>query len=313
MRAPTASPFRGIALKCFSVLLFIVMAALIKVTAASDTPVPPGQQVFFRSFFALPLILGWIRWQGPMRAALRTDRPFGHVCRGMIGTASMALGFWALALMPLPEVTAISYAAPLLLVVFAGIFLGEDVRVFRLSMVGLGLVGVLIVLTPQLTGAATTEPMRALGAMLALGAAVCTALAHMFIRKLSLTEPTTAIVFWFTITSTALSLLTIPFGWVMPDATTLALLMGIGLIGGIGQICLTSAYRYADASVVAPFEYSSMVFAVLIGWTVFGEAPTLTVLAGAALVVLAGILIIWRERQLGLERARARKSATPQG
>ncbi|MFN3525972.1 MAG: DMT family transporter [Paracoccus sp. (in: a-proteobacteria)] len=313
MRPTTAAPFRGIALKCLSVLLFIVMAALIKVTAASDTPVPPGQQVFFRSFFALPVILGWIRWRGSVRAAVRTDRPLGHVCRGVIGTGSMALGFWALALLPLPEVTAISYAAPLLLVVFAGIFLGEDVRLFRLSMVGLGLVGVLIVLSPQLTGAATGAPLRALGAIVALGSAVCTALAHLFIRKLSLTEPTTAIVFWFTITSTGLSLLTIPFGWVMPDPLTLALLVGIGLIGGIGQICLTSAYRYADASVVAPFDYSSMVFAVLIGWTVFGEVPTLTVLAGAALVVFAGILIIWREHKLGLERAKARRSATPQG
>lgn len=308
-----ASPFRGIAMKCFSVLMFIVMGSLIKITASGDTPVPPGQQVFFRSFFALPLILGWLLWQGQVRAGLRTDRPMGHFYRGIIGTASMALSFWALALLPLPEVTAISFAAPLLVVVFAGMFLGEDVRLFRLSMVGLGLVGVLIVLSPQLTGSAVIQPLRALGAVVALGSAVFAALAHIFIRKLSQTEATSAIVFWFTITSAILSLLTIPFGWVMPDAPTFALLVAIGLIGGLGQICLTSAYRQADASVVAPFDYTAIVFAVLIGWFAFGEAPTLTVLAGAALVVFAGVLIIWREHKLGLERAKARKSSTPQG
>lgn len=106
------------------------------------------------------------------------------------------------------------------------------------------------------------------------------------------TEPTTAVAFWFTITSALLSLLTIPYGWVLPDSVTLALLIGIGVIGGLGQICLTAAYRHADASVVAPFEYSSMIFAIAIAWSFFGEIPSRSVLGGAAIVILAGVLIL---------------------
>jgi len=99
----------------------------------------------------------------------------------------------------------------------------------------------------------------------------------------------------------------------MPEPFELALLIGAGLLGGVGQILLTSSYREADASLVAPFDYASMLFALGIGWFVFAEMPTWTMLGGAAMVVSAGILIIWRERQLGIERARQRKAMTPQG
>ena len=110
-----------------------------------------------------------------------------------------------------------------------------------------------------------------------------------------------------------LGLTTLPFGWIMPDTTTAMLLVGSGILGGVAQILLTSAYRLADASLVAPFEYVSMLLAIAIGWYVFAEAPTPVVLIGAALVIGAGIAIIWRERQLGLERSRQRKAMTPQG
>ena len=112
---------------------------------------------------------------------------------------------------------------------------------------------------------------------------------------------------------TGLALLTLPFGWVIPTAGQTATLVAVGLLGGVGQIFLTSSYREADASLVAPFDYASMIFALAIGYFVFGEVPTWTMLGGAALVILAGILIILRERQLGLERAEQRKSMTPQG
>ena len=104
-----------------------------------------------------------------------------------------------------------------------------------------------------------------------------------------------------------------PFGWVVPSPTETATLVAAGLLGGLGQILLTSSYRFADASVVAPFDYASMIFALLIGYFVFAEVPTWTMLGGAALVISAGILIIWRERRLGLERSRGRKAMTPQG
>jgi drug/metabolite transporter (DMT)-like permease len=305
-------PLRGIAFKLASVLVFIVMASLIKATAQH---VPAGQAVFFRSLFAIPVIVVWLAWRQELRTGLKTAQPMGHVWRGVVGTMAMGLGFAGLGYLPLPEVTAIGYAAPLLTVVFAAMFLGEEVRLFRISAVVLGLVGVLIVLAPRLTlvSGDAAGLAEALGAMLVLGGAVFAALAQVFVRKLVNTEQTSAIVFWFSVTATLMSLITLPFGWVWPTLTEAMLLIGAGLLGGLGQILLTSSYREADASLVAPFDYASMLFALAIGYLVFDELPTVTMLAGAAIIVLAGILIIWRERKLGLERARQRKAMTPQG
>ena len=303
-------PLRGIALKLGSVLIFIVMSAMIKTTSAH---VPGGQAVFFRSFFAIPVIVGWLLWRRELSSGLRTDNPLGHVWRGFAGTVAMGLGFASLGYLPLPEVTAIGYAAPLLVVIFAAMFLGEDVRLFRLSMVVLGLIGVIIVLSPRISTGTDLGYKETLGAVVTLGAAACTALAQIFVRKLVHEERISAIVFWFSITSTILGLLTLPFGWVVPSLREAVLLVSIGLLGGLGQILMTSAYRHADASLIAPFEYVSMLLALAIGWFIFGEAPTMVMLLGAALVILAGILIIWRERQLGLERSRQRKAMTPQG
>lgn len=305
-------PLRGIAFKIASVLVFIVMAALIK---ATSDHVPPGEAVFFRSLLAMPVIVVWLSWRGELASGLKTVQPMGHVWRGVVGTTAMGLGFAGLGYLPLPEVTAIGYAAPLLTVIFAAMFLGEAVRIFRISAVALGLIGVLIVLSPRLTALSDGDVAMAegLGAMLVLGGAVFAALAQVFVRRLVLTESTSAIVFWFSLTATLLSLVTLPFGWVIPAPREALMLVAAGLLGGVGQILLTSSYRWADASVVAPFEYVSMLFALAFGYLLFDEVPTLTMLGGAALVVTAGILIIWRERRLGIERARQRKAMTPQG
>ena len=307
------NPLRGIGLKIISVALFMVMATCIKAAAAAG--IPPGEAVFFRSFFAIPVIIGWLYLQHDLAHGLETKDPVGHVWRGLVGATAMACGFTALGLLPLPEVTAISYAAPLLIVVFAAMFLGEQVRMFRLSAVVIGLLGVVIVLSPRLsvTSGVEISTGEQLGALLALMGAVFMALAQVFIRKLVRTETTAAIVFYFSVTTTVLSLLTIPFGWVMPDLGTLAILILAGIVGGFAQIFLTSAYRFAPTSVVAPFEYVSMLFAILIGYVLFEEVPTGRVLLGAALIVAAGLFIIYRERQLGLERGKARPAMTPQG
>lgn len=305
-------PLRGILLKIASVTMFIGMASLVKAT--SDV-VPPGEAVFFRSFFAIPVIAIWLVARKELPSGLRAKNPLVHVWRGVIGTTAMGLGFAGLGLLPLPEVTAISYAAPLLTVIFAAMFLGETVRIFRISAVLLGVVGVLIVLSPRLGGVGPEgyAAREILGVVVVLGSAVFTALAQIFIRKMVATEQTAAIVFYFSVTATVMSLATIPFGWVLPDPTSAALLILAGLLGGVGQIFLTESYREAQASVVAPFEYISIVFAIVIGYWVFDEVPSQTTLTGAAIVVFAGILIIWRERQLGIERARQRKAMTPQG
>ena len=298
-------PLRGIMFKVMAVCLFIFMASFIK---AASVEVPPGQAVFFRSFFALPVILGWLAMRGELRSGWKTPNPMGHFWRGLLGTSAMGLGFTGLGLLPLPEVTAIGYAAPLLVVVFASMFLNEKVGVYRLSAVLLGMIGVLIVLSPRLSIGAGLSTGETLGAVVVLMGAVFAALAQVFVRKLVQTEGTAAIVFWFSITSAVLALCTLPWGWAMPSVGVVAMLIMAGLLGGLGQIFLTSSYRYADASLVAPFDYASMILALIIGYFVFDEVPTGTMLLGAGIVILAGVLIIWRERVLGLQRAQQRKA-----
>ena len=310
------NPTKGIVMKLSAVTLFFFMAVSIK---ASSEHVPPGQAVFFRSFFAIPVIVGWLIWQRELATGLKVANPMAHFWRGLVGTMGMGCGFAALGMLPLPEVTALEFAAPLLTVIFAAMFLGEQVRVFRLTAVAMGLIGVIIVLSPRLTllQEGNVETVAALGAIVALTGAIFKALAQIHIRNMVRTERTAAIVFYFSITSSALALVTIPFGWVWPTGIEAAMLIGAGVLGGLGQLFLTSCYRYADASVVAPFDYASMVLALVFGYLLFAEAPTRNMLIGAGLVVFAGLVILYRERKLGLlqqeERARARKGITPQG
>ena len=284
------------------------------VKLASDR-VPTGEAVFFRAFFGLLVIVPWIASQGRLWDGIKTSNAMGHFWRGLVGVSAMSMGFAALGLLPLSEVKAIQYAQPVLVVVFAAMFLGERVRVFRLAAVVMGLAGVLIIMSPRLTALTDGDMnvLMALGAVLAFGSATGAALAHVFIRKLTMSEPTSAIVFWFAVTASCLSLLTLPFGWVWPTYNEAAALIGAGLCGGIGQIFLTSSYRYAAASVVAPFEYFSILLALAVGYLVFSEVPSLIMLVGIVLIVVAGIIIIWRERQLSKDRAQARKAMTPQG
>lgn len=305
-------PVRGIVLKLLSVCVFMAMATCIK--AAADAA-PAGEAVFFRSLFAIPPLLIWMAMRGELPAKLRTTNPMGHFWRGLVGVSSMGLGFLALGLLPLPEAVAIGYAAPLLATVFAAMFLGETVRLYRLAAVALGLAGVVMVLAPRLTvlDAEAATKLETVGAFAALMAAVFAALAQVFVRKLVLTEHTATIVFWFSVTSAALSLVTLPFGWVVPPLEATAMLIAAGVFGGIGQILLTSSYRHAETSVIAPFEYASMLLALGIGYVIFDEIPTWSMIGGAALVILAGIVIIWRERQLGIERRRAKGAVSPHG
>lgn len=304
------NPTRAIILKLASVAIFVGMQSLIK---ATSDHIPPGQAVFFRSFFAIPVIVAWLSHQGLLATGLKTRNPMGHLWRGLVGTSAMGLSFAGLGLLPLPEVTAIQYAAPILTVIFAAMFLGEQVRAFRLAAVGLGMVGVLVILSPRLTALSDGDvgSIEALGAVLVLMSATLAALAKIFVRKLVATEHPATIVFYFSLTATCLSLLTLPFGWVVPTLRETLFLVLAGFAGGVAQGLLTTAFRHADASLIAPFDYASMLLALTIGYFVFSEVPTAMTLTGAALVVAAGILIIWRERQLGLERSKQRQAMAP--
>ena len=224
----------------------------------------------------------------------------------------MGLGFFGLKFLPLPEATAIRFATPMFIIIFAALILGEKVRMIRISAVVVGLVGVMIVMWPRLSF--DMGDLALLGAMMTLVSAALAALAQVFVKAMSGTEKTAAIVFYFSLTASALALLTIPFGWVMPRGQEWVLLIGAGLIGGMGQILATAAYRYAEASTLAPFTYVSMIWALVIGYFVFSEVPTVPMLAGAALVIAAGVVIVLRERQLGLRRvAEAKVQGQGQG
>jgi drug/metabolite transporter (DMT)-like permease len=290
------------------------MSALIK---ALSVRYPIGQLVFFRSAFALVPLVVWLAWIGHLSDAVRTTRPLGHMKRGVIGSTGMFCGFTALSYIPLPDAVAISYATPLIVVVLAALLLGETVRIYRWSAVALGFVGVLLMLSPHLAperiaalGAAGALDGPALGAMFALAGAICSAGATVEVRRLTETETTGAIVFYFMMLTSLLGLATIALGWAMPrDGLDWSLLILIGVLGGIGQILMTQSYRYADASLIAPFEYLQMIWAVALGWFVFGEFPLPVVMAGAGIVVAAGLFVIWREQKLGLLKVKSRTEA----
>lgn len=291
-------PALGVSLKILSALAFTLMAATIKLASSTY---PTGQLIFFRSAFALVPLIAWLAVSDTVVNAVRTHNLKGHLLRSIIGATGMVLGFSALAYLPLTEAVAIGYAAPLIVVVLAALLLKETVRAYRWSAVGVGFVGVLIMLSPRL-GAEGLAEDAGVGALFAIGAAFCTAGATIQVRRLTATERTGAIVFYFTAVTTLIGLSTAAFGWIMPTPLDFAMLVGIGILGGIGQILLTESYRYADASLVAPFEYTTMIWATLLGWFVFGQWPEAAVIAGAALVTASGIFVIYRERKLGLER-----------
>lgn len=311
MASPMIShrPFLAISLKLTALALFTCMAAIIKATSHA---VPPGEAVFFRSLFAMPVIFGWLALRGDLSQGIRVKNPWSHVRRGVLGTTAMGLNFWGLGLLPLPEVTAIGFAAPIFTVILAAALLGERIRMIRISAVAVGLIGVMVILYPTL-GAGSWADGAAIGAAAILGATFCRSLVQIQIREMVKTEHTAAIVFWFSMTATLLSLCTLPFGWKWPGWQVAGLLILAGLGGGVAQILVTSSFRYAPASMLAPYDYSSMLFAIILGYIWFAEVPTWTMLAGAGLVVAANGVVIWRERQLGRDPGRARSMAGPKG
>ena len=299
----------GIGLKIGAIALFTVMFALVK--ALSDT-IPAGQAVFFRSAFAIPVLFTWLLMQGELSGAVSVKSKRAHVWRGFVGTAAMWLNFTAAGFLPLPEITAIGFTTPLLIVVFASIMLGERVGVYRISAVLVGLIGVLIIVEPRLTLGEmdATQDAMMLGVILAITAAACAALAQIQIRKMVQVERTSAIIFYFCITASVFSLSTVGT-WVWPSPPQFLILILIGILGGVGQIVLTTAYRYAPASVIAPFDYTAMIFALGIGYFAFAELPSAQMILGAGIVIAAGVFVILREAQLGLRRGQARRAKPP--
>ena len=291
---------RAVVLKVIAALLFAVMSVLVRWLGDR---VPLGQVVFFRSFFGmLPVVLIYaVRRE--LMTAVRTARPLGHLGRGLVSVIGMFLSFAAVARLPLADANALAFAAPLLTVALAAVFLGERVRVYRWSAVAIGFVGVIVMLWPYLDlGHIAASTTASVGAVCAVLNAFTNAGGVIQTRRLTDSETTSSIVFYFSLICALFGALTLPFAWHSPSAPEFAALCTIGLLGGISHILLTESYRYAAASVVAPFDYTSMLWALLIGWWVFGELPAALVYVGGVIVAAAGLFVIWRERQLGLER-----------
>ena len=302
---------KAVLLKLTSAVLFALMSAMVRYVG-DVTPV--GQIVFFRSAFAIIPVVLIYAWRRELGAAVRTSRPFGHLGRGMMAAVGMFLSFAALARLPIVDVTTIGFLAPLITVALSAVFLKERVRIYRWSAVVVGFAGVIVMLWPYLDVTRYTGPAAsaaAIGALLALLNAFTSAGSVVQTRRLTDTETTSSIVLYFSLFCTIGGLVTLPFGWITPTAPQLAALVTIGVIGGVSHILLTESYRYAPASLVAPLDYTALFWAFVFGYWWFGEVPTTTVYIGAPIVAGAGLFVIWRERQLGLERARARAAEGP--
>lgn len=296
--APAASnPLRGILMMILAVLLFTAMDGVVKWVAQWH---PTGQIVFFRNLFAFLPILLFVGRTGGV-AVLKTTRIGGHLLRGLTGVAAMACFFGAYALLPLGDAVAIGMSGPIFMTALSMPLLGEAVGPRRWTAVVVGFLGVLVMTRP---GAGVLDP----GALLALAGAVFYALAMVAIRRLSRYEHPTAIVFYFSVFAMLAGAVSLPFGqWVTPAGwVELALLISIGLIGGFAQFAMTHAFRLAPVAIVAPFDYLAVVFAMAIGYAVWGDVPDLWILTGAAIVILSGLYILHRETVLARQRRAGR-------
>ena len=292
---PEQNRLLGIALRIGATTCFAFMAAMIKLGYSRGVSTP--ELAFYRFAFGLPPLLVWIAWSRNF-GAWRTARPAAHVSRAAIGLTTMLLAFGSLAYLPLAESTTIGFAAPLFAVALSALVLKEKVGRHRWSAVMLGFIGVLIVMRP---GGTHVPPI---GLLLAVLAAFGVGVVTIAIRQIGRTENTQTTVLWFSLLSMlALSAL-LPFYARVHDAGTWGILVALGVFGGFGQLFLTSSLRYAPVSVVVPFDYTQLLWAVLLGWWIFENHPPATTWAGAAVIIASGLYTVYREHRLGREKPR---------
>ncbi len=281
-------PVLGIALRLASVLCLSAMVACVKYLGSA---IPAGQTIFFRGVISILVVVG-IAFGGEGLKLLRTSNWKAHAYRAVAGSTAMFCWFVALTMIPLAEMTAISFTIPLFVTVLAMLFLGERIHGYRWTALAIGFAGVLIIIGPELTGARGAV----VGVGVGFAAAVLAAFAQMFLRRMSGHEHVVTITFYFFVTSTALAALSSLFqGWPSPTPTQWLLIGLTGGFGVLGQLLMTYSYRYAEASLVAPLDYINLLIAVAIGFFLFDEIPHVATWIGAPLVVAAGALILWRE------------------
>jgi drug/metabolite transporter (DMT)-like permease len=288
----SAAPGWGIALRLAATLLFALMSLCVAL-AASEAPV--GQIVFHRSLWALVPILLYLALRGQLRHGLRTRHPLSHLRRSLYGCASMFFSFISLAELSLALATALAFLAPLLAVPVAMVALRERPGWLVGGAALAGFLGVLIMLAPALTG-----PALATGTLIGIGAGLLNAAvtigAKVEVKRLTATELPGTITFYFSLICGLGGLATWPFGWAAMSDAGFLWLVGAGLTGGLAQICMTEAVARAPISLLAPFEYAAMIWALLLDLLVFGVVPGVSGLVGCCVIVGAAAVVAFSDR-----------------
>lgn len=288
---------RAIAAVVGAAATFAIASALVKWIAAE---IPTIQIVLFRSVVSLIALSPMIRREGGIKV-LATRRLGWHVLRTVAGFGGMFTAFYGYATLPLAEVTALGFTMPLFLTALSIPLLGERVGPRRWAAVILGFLGVLLILRPG-AGAVAIGP-----ALIVVFGAVCWALSMVAIRRMGeVGESNVVIVAWFSIGGTVVAGALTLFVWVTPGLEQFLCLVGVGLVSTLAQLLMTEAYRRGETTLVAPFEYTGIVWTSLIGLAVWGERPAPTMLAGVAILIASGLYILHREvmrRRTALEDA----------
>lgn len=284
-------PRLGIGLR---ILSGVLMAGMFVCVKAVSEDVPLGEIVFFRSAFALiPLIIFlWLRNEFPH--GLTTKRPMGHLLRASFGALALFASFAAIARLNMAEAILISQLSPILMAIAAVGLLGERLTRWRVVGLVLGFAGVVVMVWPEL-GAGKTTDTRIAGFVLAVLAAVLSALALIMVRSLNRTESPGAIALYFVLASLIGAVFTLPMGWMIPSGWTLVWLIGAGLFGGFAHIAMTLAFRYTEATRLAPFEYVAFLWPLLADLLIF-KLPLSTSFLFAVPLVLLGAVFAAAER-----------------
>jgi drug/metabolite transporter (DMT)-like permease len=277
-------PLVGIAMMLAGIAGFAVMDATIKWLTA-DYPVP--QVIALRSWFGLPILILLAMREGGL-STLRTRRPMVHIGRYLLVLMLSLSFFWALSSMKLVDAIAIAFAAPIIITTLSVPLLREEVGLRRWIAIGVGFCGVLIMLRPGMG-------VFQWAALAALGSAVFYALLMITTRAFKSTESTASLMLYPQLGISLTGIVMVSFFWVTPTLFDLALFAFAGFFGSIGVMCLTHAFRLAPAAAIAPFEYTALVWATLLGYLVWGELPDAITLIGAAIVIASGLYILYRE------------------
>ena len=286
MSAPRPSLASAVLLMLAAVLMFALMDAGLKLLSAHY---PPLQVAALRGLSSLPLVTAWVLATVPARSLLRVHWPL-HLLRGALGVAMMAGFVYGLRTMPLSTAYAITFVAPLLVTAMAGPLLKEKVGGARWTAIGIGLVGVLVVLRP------TGEGMLTGGGLAILVAAICYALGAITVRMLAQRDSTQAMVFWFVVLlSLGAWLLALP-AWKPLQSQHLWIIAGVGVSGSLAQVALTEAFRRGEASLIAPLEYTALLWGVLLDVALWSVLPDGVTWIGAGIIVASGLYLLRREK-----------------